>query len=102
MIARVFRVRVYPGVQAEFERKFYDVSLPVVKLQPGLISYAAGKPTKRSPEEYFLITTWENETALENFAGKDWHRPAVPAVMERFVAESWVHHYEVVEPRANA
>jgi len=95
MIARIFRVRIRPELRASFEKDFHEISIPLVKSHHGLISVTIGKPTKWIPDEYVMISTWQNEKSLEDFAGKNWNVPVVPSGMEKYVSECWVHHYEI-------
>jgi hypothetical protein len=41
-----------------------------------------------------MISQWENELSLKAFAGEEWCRAVIPQRMEKFVVESWVHHFE--------
>jgi hypothetical protein len=68
MITRIFRARVPQSLQAEFEKKFLSVSVPYVEAAAGLVSVSV--------------------------ASDDWNRAVIPAGMEKYVAECWVHHYE--------
>ena len=95
MITRIFRVRVPRELHHEFEGKFLSVSIPVVKSHKGLVSVSVGRPTKWAPEEYAMVSTWENERVLENFAGKNWSQAVIPEGMGKYVAQCWVHHYEI-------
>lgn len=97
MIVRIFVARVLPGHQTEFERKFREISLPLVRAQRGLVSMVIGRPVPSSPDEFVAISTWKDEDALRAFAGPDWRRAVIPAGMEQHMRESWVHHYEVIE-----
>jgi heme-degrading monooxygenase HmoA len=93
MITRIFRVRIDPNLRDEFERKFADVSVKAVESSRGFITVTIGKPTKWAPDEYVMISQWENEAAIKNFAGEAWNQAHIPSGMEKFVREYWVHHY---------
>ena len=93
MITRIFRVRIRPELRAEFERKFLEISVPYVQHSKGYRSHSVGYPTKWKPDEYMLLTNWENEQALEEFAGTYWNKAVIPVGMEKFVAECWVDHF---------
>ena len=95
MITRVFRVKVPLELHPEFEEKFYSISIPAVESQPGMVSVFVGRPTQCSPDEYVMISTWENEHCLRDFAGENWNQAVIPDGMEKFVADCWVHHYEI-------
>ena len=94
MITRIFRVRVPTPLHSEFELKFASISVDAVKSQPGLISVSIGRPTQWTPEEYAMMTTWQNEQSLCEFAGDNWNQAVIPLGMEKFVSECWIHHYE--------
>jgi len=93
-ITRIFRVRIAPELRQEFEEKFSSVSVHRVNEAPGFVSASILKPTKWAPDEYAMISQWENETALKGFAGEEWKHAVIPSGMENFVVERWVHHYE--------
>ena len=94
MITRIFRVSVPARLHAEFEEKFLSVSVPYVQAAKGLVSVSVGRPTQWAPEEYVMISTWESVNSLCAFAGEHWNQAVIPAGMERYVTECWVHHYE--------
>ena len=94
MITRIFRVSVPARLHAEFEEKFLSVSVPYVQAAKGLVSVSVGRPTQWAPEEYVMISTWESVNSLCAFAGEHWNKAVIPAGMERYVTECWVHHYE--------
>ena len=98
MIIRIFRVRIRPEQRAAFERDFGEISIPHrphVQAQQGLVSITVGNPAKWKPEDYLLITTWENEKALLSFAGSSWNEAVIPESMEKYVVECWVDHFEL-------
>jgi len=95
MITRIFRVRVPLHLHEEFEEKFCSTSISVVEEQAGMISVFVGRPTHWAPEEYAMISTWEDELALRAFAGDEWNQPVIPKGMEKYVDYCWVHHYEI-------
>jgi heme-degrading monooxygenase HmoA len=94
VITRIFRVRVPARLHAEFEEKFLSVSVPYVHAAKGSVSISVGRPTQWAPDEYVMISTWESVSDLCAFAGEHWNRAMIPAGMERYVTECWVHHYE--------
>ena len=94
MITRIFRVRIDPKLRGEFEKKFADVSVKAVESSRGFISVSIGKPTMWEPDEYVMISQWEDEAALREFAGEAWNRAYIPPGMEKFLQQCWVHRYE--------
>jgi heme oxygenase (mycobilin-producing) len=95
MIVRIFRIRVPNALHQEFEAKFLSVSIPAVRSHPGLVSVTVARPTQWAPDEYAMISTWADSDAVAAFAGPDWNEAVIPDGMQRYVAECWVHHYEV-------
>ena len=93
-ITRIFRIQIVPELRQEFEEKFSSVSVHVVNEALGFISVSILKPTKWAPDEYAMISQWENEEVLKAFAGVEWNHAVIPPGMEKFVVECWVHHYE--------
>ena len=94
MITRIFRVIIRPELRQEFEASFEEISVGAVKGRPGNVSVSIGKPTEWSPDEYVMISQWEDRAALINFAGETWNKAVIPPAMEKFLVECWVHHYE--------
>ncbi len=92
-ITRIFRVRVVPDLRHEFEEKFSSISVHAVGEAKGFLSVTILMPSQWEPDEYAMITQWQDEAALKAFAGDNWNRAVIPPGMEKFVAECWVHHY---------
>jgi len=90
-------VRIDPDLRDEFEPKFADISIKAVKAADGFIAVDIGKPTVWAPDEYVMISRWQNEEALRKFVGDSWNQAYIPTGMEKFVKECWVHHYESFE-----
>ena len=93
-ITRIFRVSINPELREEFEEKFSSISVGAVDKEPGFISEVILKPTKWAPNEYSMISIWENEDFVKQFAGEQWNSAVIPSGMERFIVECWVHHYK--------
>ena len=97
MIIRVFRVSINPELREEFESKFSTVSIQAVQNATGFISVSIGKPTKWAPDEYVMVSKWQNESSLKKFAGENWNQAHIPRGMEQFISECWLHHYNEYE-----
>ena len=93
MITRIFRVNIDSSLREEFESKFASTSVDAVQNAKGSISVQIGKPTEWAPNEYVMVSEWENIEALKDFAGENWSEAHIPAGMEKFVRECWTHHY---------
>jgi len=95
MITRIFRVRVPAALHHAFEADFLAISLPLVKQHAGLVDVHVGRPTKWSPEEYLMISTWQDEASLIAFAGENWQQAVIPSGMTQYATGCWVHHAEL-------
>ena len=93
MLIRIFRVKINPEHRAEFEPKFETVSVSAVQIQKGFVSVNIGKPSKWAPDEYVMISKWEDKESLRQFIGEAWNEAHIPEGMEKYVSKCWVHHY---------
>lgn len=94
MIVRVFRCRVRPEKQTEFEPFFYGKAIDNVRAHPGLVDVLVGRPLPVSPDEYLMTTVWRDLDALKAFAGPDWQRPYIDPAEADLITDVTVHHYE--------
>ena len=93
MITRIFIVKIKQALRTEFEERFSTTSISVVRNAKGCLSEQILRPAKWTPNEYAMISVWENELALNEFVGDDWSKAFIPAGMEKFVEDCWVHHF---------
>ena len=93
-ITRIFRVEIDPELRDEFEEKFATISVHVAESAVGSVSVTILKPTVWAPNEYCMVSTWESEESLREFAGENWYQAVIPAGMEQYVVECSVHHYD--------
>ncbi|MDW3196562.1 MAG: antibiotic biosynthesis monooxygenase [Cytophagales bacterium] len=84
MIIRIFIAEVPLAQQAAFEVKFKAISVPLVQNYDGLISLEIGKGTKWNPLQYVMVTQWESEAHLVDFAGENWNEAHIPDEMAQF------------------
>ena len=94
MIIRVFRARVHPGKQQEFEQFFLNKALPMVRAQSGLVSVTVGRPLDTSPEDFLMVTVWRDLDALKGFAGEQWQNPVIDPEAAHLLKETFVDHYD--------
>lgn len=97
MIIRVFTAIVKNDLQQEFEAKFQEISVPLVKNYTGLISLEIAKPTIWNPDEFLMISRWEEEKHLIDFAGANWNKADIPKGMEKYIERCSVAHYENID-----
>ena len=93
MIIRIFRVCIDPEFRADFERDFNTISVEAVNSHETSFPCEIGYPTKWNPDEYTMITKWENEEALVAFAGESWNESVIPDGMEKYAKHHSVSHF---------
>jgi len=89
-----FRVRIDSAFRQVFEDLFSSVALHRIHEAAGFISASIHKPTIWHPDEYAMVSQWENEESLKAFFGETWNQCVVTRGGEKFIVACWVHHYE--------
>ena len=77
MIIRVFRARIHPGKEDEFERFVRDTGVPRVKAQAGCSQVTWGRSRWSDQPEFVVVTHWDSVAALEAFAGPRWQEAVI-------------------------
>ena len=98
MIVRVFRARVHPGKEDEFERFVLEKGVPMVKAQEGCTDLTIGRSRWTEQPEFVVVTHWRSVDALQAFAGPDWQRAVIEPEEEHMLAQVSCDHYETIEP----
>ena len=93
-ITRIFRVRIDSNFRQEFESRFSIDAMHKIREAPGFISAAILKPSKWSPDEYAMISQWQNQESLQSFFGDKWNEAVITPSAEKFIVASWLHHFE--------
>jgi heme-degrading monooxygenase HmoA len=93
MVIRIFTANIHNELHEEFETKFKEISVPLVKNYKGLIALEIGKPTKWNPNEFIMVSKWRKEKDLINFAGDKWNEAHIPKGMEKYIEQCSVSHY---------
>lgn len=97
MIIRIFKATIPMELHTEFEVKFKEISVPLVKAYEGLISLKIGRPTQWNPDQFAMITHWDNEESLRIFAGEKWNEPHIPNGMEKYITDCTMDHYFAID-----
>ena len=98
MIVRVFRARIHPGKEDEFERFLTDTGVPMVRTAKGCTHVTAGQSRWSEQPEFVVVTHWESVEAVQAFAGPDWREPVIEPEEEHMLAAVFCDHYETLEP----
>jgi len=93
MILRIYRARVHPGLEAEFERLFRADAVPLMQRQAGFVSFQIGRALNGEPE-LIVISQWRDLESLQAYAGEGWQTPPVlhpgAGVLERALLEHFI------------
>ena len=60
MVVRVFRARIHPGKEAEFERFVMGTGVPLVTEQAGCSQVRVGKNRWSDQPEFVVVTHWDS------------------------------------------
>jgi quinol monooxygenase YgiN len=98
VIVRVFRVRVHPGKEDDFERFVTETGIPTVKAQAGCSHVTVGQSRWSEKPEFVVVTHWESVEALRAFAGPDWQQAVIVPEEQHMLARVFCDHYETIAP----
>lgn len=90
---RIFRARVKPGRRGDFERLCQDKAIPMMRKQPGLITIQVGKPMERRPDDFVLVSVWQDLASLKAWAGEQWNAVVVMPGEAELIEEATLQHY---------
>ena len=96
MLIRVFTAEVPSELHKEFQEKFKTISAPLVKNQKGLLGLEIAKPTQWNPDTFLMISKWESEGDIIQFAGAQWNQAHIPSGMEKYIESCTVQHFEQI------
>jgi hypothetical protein len=97
VIIRVFRARIHPGKEDEFERFVRETGVPMAEAQAGCSHVAWGRSRWGDQPEFVVVTHWDSLDELEAFAGPRWQEPVIEPEEQDMLAEVFCDHYETVE-----
>ena len=92
-LIRVFRASVKSGLAAEFQSFFIQEALPLISSQEGLRQVTIGLPSDDKPNEFLMISEWDNLESLKKFAGEDWNNAVIDQREAHLLVETAVDHY---------
>jgi quinol monooxygenase YgiN len=97
VIVRVFRARIRPGKEDEFERFVIETGVPMTRAQEGCSHTTFGKSRWSEQPEFVVVTHWDSVDALKAFAGPNWQQAVIEPEEEHMLAEVFCDHYETIE-----
>ena len=97
MIVRLFRARVHPGKEDEFERFVLGTGLPMVRAAEGCTHVTAGKSRWSEQPEFVVVTHWNSADALQAFAGSDWQQAVIEPEEAHMLTDVFCDHYETIQ-----
>jgi len=51
------------------------------------------RPSKWAPDEYAMISEWQDVEALIVFVGEDWNSSVIPSDMKKYAKDHSVRHF---------
>lgn len=98
MIARTWRGAVRAKDDDAYLEYLHETGFPEYGATPGNLGVLALRRRVGDKVEFLLLTLWESEQAIEQFAGKDITKAVFYPEDDRFLVERGerVDHYEVV------
>jgi antibiotic biosynthesis monooxygenase len=97
VIVRVFRARVHPGKDDEFERFVIGTGVPMLKAAEGCPHVTVGKSRWSERPEFVVVTHSRSVDALQAFAGPDWQQAVIEPEEGHMLAQVFCDHYETIE-----
>jgi hypothetical protein len=94
VIIRVFRTKVKPGTHTQYEALIRERVVPAILQAPGLVSLHAGFPIDDPPDEFLLMSVWQDLASMRAFVGPRWREALVLPGEAHLVLHSIVDHYE--------
>ena len=92
MIIRVFHGYALPGRSAAFASLCEEISLPMLRREPGLLAAHAGAPTG-CPDEYLVVSIWKDLDGLRSFTGPQWRDVVILPGEAMLLVRATVEHY---------
>jgi heme-degrading monooxygenase HmoA len=98
MIARIWRGAVRPDDTDMYLDYLHETGLSAYAGTPGNLGVLALRRRLADKTEFFLVTLWESEKSIEQFAGKDIGKAVFYPEDERFLVDRNEHvdHFDVV------
>lgn len=93
MIIRVFRARLKSGAYDAFARITDETTLPVMRVQPGLLTVRAGGPGG-TRDVFAILSVWKDLESLKAYTGDNWEEALVLPGEADLVIETSVQHFD--------
>ncbi len=95
MIIRLVRIRLQPGMQAEYEEFLRTKAIPNLQTKEGLLGLFMGPRLETQPtEQLIIVLLWRDLAALQAFTGNVLDEAVILPGEAHMVAEIKVENYE--------
>ncbi len=94
MIIRVFRARLRPGRRAAYERLCREVSVPLMRAQPGCLTTYIAPIVANHPDDFVYVSLWRDLESLRAFVGEDWQQVSILPGEADLLDRAQVEHYD--------
>lgn len=96
MIVRVWRCETKKGQDRQFLKFLENYATPVLKKQPGCISWIFGRE-KVNLRNFLIITVWKDYKSLKRFTGPNWKEARIdPEEEAQLKGVPRIEHYKWV------
>jgi transposase/quinol monooxygenase YgiN len=94
MIIRVFTARLKPGMRATYERLCLDRGVPLMRAQPGFLTYRIAATRPERPDTFVLVSVWKDLASVRAFAGDQWQQARIVPGEADLLEEVSVRHFD--------
>lgn len=94
MIIRVFRARLKPGQRAAYERLCSEVSVPLMRAQPGCQAIYIAPSRAGHVNDFTYVSVWRDLESMRGFTGEHWQAVTILPGEAELLESVQVAHYD--------
>jgi heme-degrading monooxygenase HmoA len=96
MIIRELNATVPPQAQAEYEELLREHTIPLMRAEPGLLYLHVGTPMPETPDQYVIVSVWDDLDSLKDYTGGAWEEHDLLPGLGRLVQSASVRLYDAL------
>jgi transposase/heme-degrading monooxygenase HmoA len=94
MVIRVFSARMKPGKRTAYIRLSHNITIPLMREQPGFLTAQIGAPREDRPDDFVFVSVWEGLESIRAFVGERWQEALIVPGEADLVEEVVVQHFD--------
>jgi transposase/quinol monooxygenase YgiN len=94
MVIRVFSARMKPGGRAAYIRLSQEITIPMMREQPGFVKAKIGAPREDRPNDFVFVSIWKDLDSVRVFVGERWQEALIVPGEADLVEEVAVQHFD--------